>query len=148
MVKLSLVEELLVLLERPGKDDLRLLAVGPKNRKYPLPACRNAQVEKPSLHRETRRVRQQANGKWVFKGLLNRLQRQGSIQVKWNTCPIEIHTLFNQFKLSDVITLYLPCEVIDVNTYRSGIISAVSALSSKKRDISQRGLRQSDSLSA
>src|ERR1700733_3731981 len=53
---------------------------------------RDAEVEKPGLDTEPCRVGQKANGKGVFKRLLDFTLSQRTIHFKWRVVPVKLHS--------------------------------------------------------
>jgi hypothetical protein len=68
-----------------------LFPVRPINTENPVPACRHAEVEKPRLHREPRRVRQQLDRERIFKRLFHFPLSQRTNQFKGRIIPIKLH---------------------------------------------------------
>src|ERR1019366_6214438 len=86
----ALVEETFFRLKRPRKHHPDLPSVGAIDAHDADATRRHAEVEKPRLHAEPRRVGHQPHGKCVFKGLLNfpLIQRT---KLKRRVIPIELH---------------------------------------------------------
>ena len=91
LVCFSLIEESFFRHERTGIDDPNLLSVRSIDTENADAAARHSQVEEPGLNSEPSGVRQQPNGKRVFKGLFNVLLRQRAFQTKGQIVPVKLH---------------------------------------------------------
>jgi len=91
LVEFALVKEPFFRLELPGVNHADLLPVRAVNTEDPGSGTGNAQIEKPGLGREPRRVRQQPNREGIFERFFDFLQIQRAIEIEGRIIPIKLH---------------------------------------------------------
>jgi hypothetical protein len=91
LIHFPLVKKPFFRLKLPGLQDPGQPSVRPIHAQNSNAARRHAQVEKARLDAKPGRVRQQPDGKRIFKGLFNFPLGQRTIQLKGRIAPIKLH---------------------------------------------------------
>jgi hypothetical protein len=91
LVHFLLVEEAFLRLEWAGEDHPDLATVGAVNTEYAGSICTNAQVKKPCLDREPRRIGQEPHRERILEGFFDFPQSQRAVKIEGRISPIELH---------------------------------------------------------
>ncbi|HEX7576449.1 MAG TPA: hypothetical protein VF430_00265 [Verrucomicrobiae bacterium] len=91
LIHFPLVKEPFLRFKRPAVQDPDELSIRPIHAENSNAARRHSQVEKTRLNAKPRRIRQQPDGKRIFKGLFNFPLGQRTIQLEGRIVPIKLH---------------------------------------------------------
>src|SRR6266550_2012318 len=91
LIQLALIKKSFFGLERPRVNHPNLFSIRSIHAENPDSASGHSQIEEPRLNREPRRIRQQPDGKGIFKRFFYFPSSQRAIELKGRIVPIELH---------------------------------------------------------